>query len=235
MEKHEFIQQFIASVSHEFRTPLASLSASLEIFSDELDHLSRAEMRELLNSFRLSVTGLNTLIDNLLDSASIEAGNFSIVPRSTHLFEVIADALQIIQPLLDRRQQSIAIKTPLHPPLIQADASRLKQVMINLLMNASKYSPQGEVIEITMGLQPVFLRLAVADRGAGIPESNHVHIFKRFVRLETKNDEQGIGLGLSVVKAIVEGHGGEVGVENRKGGGAVFWFTLPIKEKDTKA
>ncbi len=232
MEKHAFIQQFIASVSHEFRTPLASLSASLEIFSDELDHLSRAEMRELLKSFRLSVTGLNTLIDNLLDSASIEAGNFSIVPRSTRLVEVMADALYIMQPLLDRRQQTIAVKMPLRLPMIHADTSRLKQVMINLLMNASKYSPQHEVIEIQMTLQPAFLRVAVADRGAGIPESDRAHIFERFVRLETKNDEPGIGLGLSVVKTIVEGHGGEVGVENSNGGGAVFWFTLPIGEKD---
>lgn len=215
-------ESFIASVSHEFRTPLSSLSASLEIFSDELEHLSRNDMRELLNSIQLSVTGLQMLVDNLLDSASIEAGHFSIIKRPVKVNMILAEAIHIMQPLLDRRHQSISVLEPIKLPSLQADAHRLRQVLINLLMNASKYSPQHETIEIRIEQPP--LKISVIDKGAGIPASEKAKLFEKFTRLES--EEQGLGLGLSVVKAIVEGHGGQVGVESRAGGGSIFWFTI---------
>lgn len=217
---------FIANISHEFRTPLSSISASLEIFSDDLEHLSRSEMRELLNSIRLSVTGLQMLVDNLLDSASIEAGQFSITRRPIQLNTVLADAIRITQPLLDRRQQTLSLLEPLFLPPIQADAHRLRQVMINLLMNASKYSPQNETVDLIVESGEHGVKISVADRGAGIPESEQENVFQRFVRLHNQHEE-GLGLGLAVVKTIVEGHGGQVGVTHREGGGAIFWLTIP--------
>ncbi|MBZ0305483.1 MAG: hypothetical protein K8I82_05385 [Anaerolineae bacterium] len=217
---------FIANISHEFRTPLSSISASLEIFSDDLEHLSRSEMRELLNSIRLSVTGLQMLVDNLLDSASIEAGQFSITRRPVHLNAVLADAIHIMQPLLDRRQQTLTLLEPLFLHPLQADANRLRQVIINLLMNASKYSPQNESIDLTVESGKDGVKISVADRGAGIPESEQENIFFRFVRLDHQHEE-GVGLGLAVVKTIVEGHGGHVGVQSRPGGGTIFWLKIP--------
>ncbi len=217
---------FIANISHEFRTPLSSISASLEIFSDDLEHLSRSEMRELLNSIRLSVTGLQMLVDNLLDSASIEAGQFSITRRPVQLNTVLADAIHIMQPLLDRRQQTLTLLEPLFLPPVQADVNRLRQVIINLLMNASKYSPQNESIDLTVELGEDGIKISVADRGTGIPESEQENIFFRFVRLD-HHHEEGVGLGLAVVKAIVEGHGGQVGVQPRPGGGTIFWLKIP--------
>src|SRR5687768_16013977 len=104
-DNRDLQSNFVATVTHEFRTPLSSLKASLELFSDELDHLSKAEMRELLSSIGLSVTNLQTLVDNLLNSASIEARRFTINPHSVSIHEVLRGAIHLMQPILNRRHQ----------------------------------------------------------------------------------------------------------------------------------
>lgn len=110
------------------------------------------------------------------------------------------------------------------------DPTRLTQVMVNLLSNASKYSPIEEQIELNLQiLDDDTLRVSVADHGPGIPLPNRKNIFSRFVRLDSRDGSQyGVGLGLSVVKTIVEEHGGKVGIEDCPGGGATFWFTIPL-------
>jgi two-component system phosphate regulon sensor histidine kinase PhoR len=226
---------FLANISHEFRTPLSALNASVELLLDEVEHLSPAEIGELLNSIHLSVTGLQTLIDNLLESTSIEAGRSTIRRHPTDLDEVIAEAVRVMQPLLNRRQQRLLPERPAQLPLVSADPTRLTQVLVNLLSNASKYSPMGEAIDLSVErVGGDLLRVAVADQGPGISPADRANLFRRFVRLGDEDDAQyGIGLGLSVVKAIVEGHGGEVGVDERPGGGSIFWFTLPLTGGET--
>ena len=109
------------------------------------------------------------------------------------------------------------------------DQGRLTQVLVNLLVNASKYSPLGGAIDLTMTSAAGAIRVAVADRGPGIPPQDRLNLFRRYVRLDIQdNEEYGIGLGLYVVKTTVEAHGGAVGIEDRPGGGSVFWFTLPL-------
>jgi PAS domain S-box-containing protein len=221
---------FLANISHEFRTPLSSLNASLELLLDEADHLSSEEINELLQSIHLSALGLQTLIDNLLESTSIEAGRFAVHCNPLDPNEAIAEAIRVMQPLLDRRQQSLSLTEPTQLPTINADRTRLTQVLVNLLSNASKYSPLGSTIDLILEkAEGSALRVSVADRGPGIPPADRANLFRRFVRLGTQDSAQyGVGLGLSVVKAIVEGHGGTVGVEERPGGGSIFWFTVPI-------
>ena len=220
---------FLTNVSHEFRTPLSAINASVELLLEEAEHIPLTEMGELLNSIHLSVGGLQTLIDNLLESTSIEAGHFSIRRRPTDFDEVVNDALRVMQPLLNRRQQRLSLNRPARFPMITADPTRLTQVLVNLLSNASKYSPMGKLIDLSLELTDGGLRVEVADRGPGIPPVVRTSIFRRFVRLDAEDETQyGIGLGLSVVKAIVEGHGGEVGVDERPGGGSIFWFTIPL-------
>jgi PAS domain S-box-containing protein len=221
---------FLAHISHEFRTPLAALNASVELLLDELEDLSQAEIGKLLNSVHMSVSGLQTLIDNLLESLSIEAGRFRIRRRSTDITEILLEAVRVMKPLLDRRQQDLSLNQPKQLPRINADPTRLTQVLVNLLSNASKYSPLGQTIDITLEkVNDRQLHVTVADRGPGIPTGERANLFSRFVRLDTQDDTQyGIGLGLSVVKAIVEEHGGEVGVKERPGGGSIFWFTVPL-------
>jgi signal transduction histidine kinase len=221
---------FLANISHEFRTPLAALKASVELLLDEIQALSRDEIVKLLNSIHFSVTGLQTLIDNLLESTSIEAGHFRIRRRPARMESIVADALQVMQPLLTRRHQTLVSNLPELLPVLRVDPARLTQVLVNLVSNASKYSPLQETIEL--GVEPIdetLLRVWVADRGPGIAPDDRSNLFRSFVRLSSSEDAQyGIGLGLAVVKTIVDEHGGQVGVEARPGGGSRFWFTVPV-------
>jgi signal transduction histidine kinase len=222
---------FLANITHEFRTPLSALSASIELLMDEAEAVDDPGLAELLGSLHLSVVGLQTLIDNLLESTSIEAGKFKIRLRSIDLNAVVGQAIRAMTPLLSRRSQSLSLAEPTALPEIQADANRLTQVLTNLLSNASKYSPPGSAIDLSVErTRHDALKVVVADRGPGIPEAERSHLFRRFVRLDSGEKEQyGIGLGLAVAKAIVEGHGGQIGVDARPGGGSLFWFTLPVK------
>nr|MBN1228778.1 PAS domain S-box protein [Anaerolineae bacterium] len=222
---------FLANISHEFRTPLSALNASVELLIDEIEDFSVAERWELLNSIHRSGKGLQTLIDNLLESSKIEAGRFSIRCRPTDLNDIIADATQTINPLLERRQQTLSVTEPMGLQDVDVDPTRMAQVLVNLLSNASKYSPVGGPIDLIVEwADDHLLRISVADRGPGISPADQASLFRRFVRLDAQDGTQyGVGLGLSVVKAIVEEHGGAVGVDARQEGGSIFWFTLPLK------
>lgn len=222
---------FIANISHEFRTPLSALNASVELILDEISAMSRAEIVELLNSIHYSVTALQTLIDNLLESTSIEAGHFRIRRRKVNLNNVIAEAVRVIDPLLKRRHQRLIVHEPQHLPVASIDPTRITQVLVNLLSNASKYSPMEEEIELRVEwIEGGPLNFLVEDRGPGITEHEGQNLFQRFVRLGEKDGAQyGVGLGLFVVKTIIEEHGGQVGVDNRESGGSMFWFTIPME------
>ncbi|MBP6786296.1 MAG: PAS domain S-box protein [Candidatus Promineofilum sp.] len=219
---------FLANISHEFRTPLSTLSASLELLMEQADDLTADDIRELLRPTHMSLLSLQTLIDNLLESSRIEAGMFALRRRPVALEEIILDALAIARPLLDRRGQSVAITEPAALAPVSVDRGRMTQVVVNLLSNASKYSPIGQPIDLRLERRGEVLRVAVADRGPGIAPEDRVNVFRRFVRLnEEREEQQGMGLGLYLAKKVVEAHGGEVGVDGRAGGGAVFWFEVP--------
>jgi PAS domain S-box-containing protein len=222
---------FLANISHEFRTPLSAIHASVELLLEDLDDLSKDEIAGLLHSVYLSVTGLQTLIDNLLESLSIEAGRFTIRRLVSRLEQVIEQSVAVMRPLLDRREQTLAVELPPSLPAVWMDAMRLTQVVVNLLSNASKYSPVRSAIDLWVDPpEGATLRVSIADRGEGITSGDRENLFRRFVRLEPADPGQyGVGLGLSVVKAIIEEHGGQVGVEARAGGGSTFWFTLPLQ------
>jgi PAS domain S-box-containing protein len=226
---HRLLGQFLANVAHEFRTPLSALAASVELLLDQAPDLSPAELEELLNSLHLGVLGLQTLIDNLLESASIEAGRFRVYPRTSSVSEIIAEAIRVMQPLLDKHHQRLVVELPAAIPLVRADARRTVQVLVNLLSNASRYGPDDVEIEVGAAVSGDWVRVTVADTGPGVPPGYRDVLFRRFIYPDTGNDraQVGAGLGLSVVKAVVEAHGGEVGLEDRQGGGSVFWFTLP--------
>jgi len=220
---------FLANVSHEFKTPLASLLASLELLIDNEDHLSREERHVLLNSVHLSAASLQTLVNNLLESTSIEAGHFVIKRSPLQIGQVLANAIAVVQPMLDQRQQWLVLTKPFTLPVLHADPVRLTQVFINLLTNASKYSPLAQKIDLGIDVLDKNILIAVADRGAGIPEAERADVFRDFTRhAATETEQYGSGLGLSVVKAIIDGHGGTVSIEDRPGGGTIFWVTLPI-------
>lgn len=222
---------FLANISHEFLTPLSTLNASMELLLDPAESLSAAEMRELLKPTYLSLRGLQTLIDNLLESSSIEAGQFTLRRQPVDLNAILAQALQLVEPALERRQQPVSVGQPGSLPVIYADPARLTQALVNLLVNASKYSPPHKAIDVRVEQVGAALRISVADQGPGIPEAERADVFRSFVRRETADSEQyGIGLGLYVVQTTVAAHGGRVGIDDRPGGGSIVWFELPLQE-----
>jgi two-component system sensor histidine kinase ResE len=227
---HRLLGQFLANIAHEFRTPLSALEASIELLLDQAPDLSPVELRELHISLHLGILGLHTLVDNLLESANIEARRFSISPRASDLGDIIAEAAQTMQPLLTKYEQHLVIELPVAIPIVMADPRRMVQVLVNLISNASRYGPPREEIVLQVTASSQDARVAVIDRGPGIPLEYRENIFRRFVFPHANNaiSQAGAGLGLSVVKAIVSAHGGQVGVDDRATGGSVFWFTLPI-------
>ena len=225
------LAHFLANVAHEFRTPLSAQAAAVELLMDQAPDLSPAEIQELLTALHLGVLGLQTLVDNLLESASIEAGRFRVAPRPASLDRIIAEAIRTIQPLLDKHHQRLVIELPAALPTALADPRRVGQVLINLLSNAVKYGPDGGEITVAVALEGGEVRVSVADRGPGVPAGQQADLFRRFNHPATGSDRAryGIGLGLSVVKAVAEAHNGRVGVDDRPGGGSIFWFTLPVE------
>jgi signal transduction histidine kinase len=222
---------FLANVSHEFRTPLSALAASAELLRDQAPELSPAELQELLVSLHLGIIGLQTLVDNLLESASIEAGRFRVNCRPSDLTTIVTEAIQMMQPLADKHAQQLMSNLPALLPTVRADPRRTMQVLVNLISNAIKYGPDRAEIAVGATMSKNWVRVTVADRGPGISPEHRRDLFRRFVYPQTESDkaQYGAGLGLSVVKAVVEAQGGQVGVEDRPGGGLIFWFTLPVE------
>ena len=234
---HRLLGGFLANITHEFRTPLSALAASTELLLDQAPDLSSAELQELLTSQYMGIISLQTLIDNLLESASLEAGHFRVYPRSSDLGEIIAEATHMTLPFQEKYGQSLVVELPATIPLVRVDSHRIVQVLVNLLFNAIKYSPDETKISLGAVVNQGWVRVTVADRGPGVPPGRQDELFYQFVHYDADDakSRHGVGLGLSVVKAIIEAHNGQVGVENRPGGGAVFWFTLPvIEERETE-
>jgi signal transduction histidine kinase len=226
---------FLANVAHEFRTPLAGISATTEILSDEGTMLTPNELKELVDTIRLSTLHLQTLVGNLLESTTIEAGFFQVHRRPINLRAVVQEAAEIMSPLLKRREQSLIQTVPDKLPTVWADDNRLVQVLVNLLSNASKFTPMGGQIGLTVSLDATWVTMSVTDTGPGLPADRFSDLFRRFVTASQSHDTQyGIGLGLSVVKSIIEMHGGQVGAENLPKGGAKVWVTIPIQPPEEK-
>ena len=225
---------FLSNITHEFRTPLTALAVSIELLLDQLPDLNQDELRELLVSNHLGVLSLQNLIDNLLEGASIETGRFQVFPRPMDLTELIQEVVRVMQPLMDKNRHQLQMDLPADLPLVQADHRRTSQVLVNLLSNAIKWGPQGSLLFLSALVSEGAAKVSVADQGPGILPEHKQDLFVRFGHIHSDNGraEYGAGLGLSVVKAIVESQNGQVGVEDRTGGGAVFWFTIPLAAVD---
>lgn len=221
-------EYLLASVSHEFKTPLSALHAAVELLATELPSLSPAEIQQLVESARQGTLRLDELVDNLISSAALQTGHFPVSLRPTDLDTIIEEVLLTTGPLLAMRGQCLKIDTPSPLRPVYADARRLHQVFINLISNAGKYGATDAPITLSVEERENESIVRVSDKGKGVPADLRPYLFLPFARQSTP-DRTGIGLGLSIVKAIIERHGGRVGVDDAPNGGATFWFTLPVR------
>jgi signal transduction histidine kinase len=221
----------LANISHEFRTPLAAQLASIELLQDGVSSMSREQVAELVESLQRGTLRLTWLIDNLLESVRIEAGQLTIRRQPVSLQQVVEDAAELVAGLRSQRSQMLEVDLPESLPQVLGDAGRLTQVFVNLLANAIKFGPERGTIRV--GAQPAGneVEVWVEDEGAGVPDAERNSIFERFHRSDEEEPEpRGLGLGLWIVRSIVERHGGKIAVTRPEGARTRFAITLPVAE-----
>jgi signal transduction histidine kinase len=219
----------LANVSHEFRTPLAAQLASIELLRDGLKTSPPAQLEDLVLSLERGTMRLTRLIDNLLESVRIESGQLDVRRQSIEIKDVVDDARGLVEALLRQRRQPLEVDVPDGVEL-QGDATRLTQVFVNLIANASKFAPEGSPIRVGARVEGNSVSAWVEDSGPGLPEGDTVGIFERFKRGGAQEPEPGgLGLGLWISRSIVERHGGSIAAARTADGFTRFTLTLPIE------
>jgi two-component system, OmpR family, sensor histidine kinase KdpD len=221
----------LSSISHDLRTPLASIKASASSLLQEDVQWSEEERRSFALAIEHEADRLNRLVANLLDMSRIEGGALKPEKEWYPIDELMHDVLGHMQSLLLDREVQTDIPEDLPP--VQLDYLEIEQVLTNLIENAVYYTPSDSPIDVSAHIEEDQMVISVADRGPGIPSSDLEHVFDKFYRVSGRTSERstGSGLGLAVSKGLIEAHGGHIWAENREGGGAVFRFTLPLIEK----
>jgi len=224
-------KDFVANVSHELRTPLTSIRGFAETLLDGAleDRNNNRRFVEIIKSHALRLSDLTM---DLLTLATLESESFQLKPEGIDLPALVHEVLESFRPLgHTKRQELEAVIEPGLPP-IKADRDRIRQVLINLLDNAVKFTPEeGRIsLEVRLNAEGTGVELHVKDRGIGIPSSDLPRIFERFYRVDKarSREQGGTGLGLAIVKHIVEAHRGHVSVRSTLGQGSDFCVTLPL-------
>jgi signal transduction histidine kinase len=227
--------EFLAIVSHELKTPLSAVIGFTELLGEEGEGCLGPEQRGYLAEITAATDRLQTLVNDLLDMGRIQAGRFALHPAPTDLAAVLGEVHRHLEVLIRRKGLHLTTQLDALPELM-IDPERVRQVLLNLLTNAIKFTPEGGRLAVRVKPVGGMVRVSVTDTGPGIPASQQARIFERFGQVDTTatRGAGGTGLGLSIAKAIVEAHGGRIGVESRPGHGSTFWFTLP-KPKQPRA
>jgi signal transduction histidine kinase len=224
--------QFLANMSHELRTPLNSIIGYSEVLLDGVDGDLPEEAIEDVEAIHDSGKHLLALINEILDMAKIDAGQLNLDRKPIDLPKIMGDALKTGQALVKDKPVKIELVETSPVPQIHADALRLRQIMLNLVSNAVKFTEHGSVT-ISYGMHndhEVFIK--VQDTGMGISPDNLPLIFERFRQVDGSSTRRagGTGLGLSITQQLVQLHGGDIYAESTLGTGSTFWFTLPTSE-----
>lgn len=214
------------SISHDLRTPLVAITGALSALDEKDVEIDEPTRNALIENARGEADRLNRLVGNLLNMTRIESGAIKLRPEPGDIQDLIGTAIEQLGPRAEKNQ--IKVDVPANFPLIPMDFTLMAQVLVNLLENAIKYSPQDSWIEVVALLDDSKVRLQILDRGVGIPFDDLSRVFDKFYRVQRPESVSGTGLGLSISKGIVEAHGGEVRALNREGGGTILEVELPL-------
>lgn len=222
-------EEFVAAVGHELRTPMNAILGLNSVLRDQV--LDRPDDVEVVDHIRRSTQQLLGVVNNILDYSQLQANQLVLQPDGLEVRPTLSGVLDAYKNKAEARAQTLTLdvddRLPTHAWL---DRLRLTQVLGNLLDNAIKYSPQGGVVQVRARLQGQGLRVEVVDSGPGVPPHEAEHIFDRFHNrtVEAVRYSSGTGLGLSICQQLVHLQAGRIGVSDAPGGGAVFWFELPM-------
>lgn len=219
-------REFVSNVSHEFRSPLASIKAAVETLEDGALEEPEAA-RDFVGRIHKDTNRLIGLADNLLELSKLESGQ---PPQELHpvaLATLLEEVRDSFHPRAQVKDISIAVEADGTLPAVMGHEDYLRQVLINLLDNAVKFTPAGGEIRVSASVRDSWVEVQVRNSGSGIPREHLPHVFERFYKVDRSRHDSGVGLGLAIVKHIVQLHGGEVGAESEEGRGATFSFTIP--------
>ncbi len=225
-ESEQLRSALLDSVTHEFRTPLTAIKASATslLSNPSLDPAQRLELLTVINE---ESDRLNRLVGEAAEMAQLDANQFELQLQARPIQQAVEAAIEKAKPALG--QHPVDVRLPANLPLIRMDEGRITEVITQLLENAAKYSSPESPIQITAELGHRTVMTSVADRGPGIDDFEQSLIFEKFYRgRDQRLQVQGTGMGLAIAKAIVEAHGGKIGVTSQPGNGSVFYFTLPV-------
>jgi len=217
---------YISHVSHELKTPLTSIKAYVESLTENIDDPGFDESKDFLGVISSETDRLIRLVNKVLDISKIEFGQRTLRRRLFDLRGLVSEVDTSMQPYLDEKNLHLLIDFPDELPLVDGDEDLVKQVFINLIGNAVKFSPSGSRIFLSAEEEAVSIKVTIRDEGVGIPDEDRKNIFEQFYQ-GSSNSSEGVGLGLAIVKNIVEQHGGSIQVSSEKNDGSAFTFTLP--------
>ena len=221
--------EFLATVSHELRTSLTAIHGSLALIANGVSGRLSAKSSELINIAQKNSQRLILLVNDLLDMRKLESGKMDFIMQPVNLIDIIQHAIDENQEYARQFDVVYAFTPPQDEILLNADQNRLYQVMTNLLTNAAKYGNRNDTVQITIMPSAHSVRVCIEDKGAGIPSEFKSRVFEKFSQSDSSDSRSGggYGLGLSIVKAIIEAHGGTVDFESAKDVGTKFYFDLP--------
>jgi two-component system sensor histidine kinase KdpD len=230
-ESEQLRSVLLDSVTHEFRTPLTAIKASVTSLlgssSQSPDGLSPGERQELLTIINEESDRLNRLVGEAAEMAQLDANKVEFRFASAPIGNVLEEALDELKQLLV--QHPVDVRIPANLPNARMDPAHIKEVLVHLIENAAKYSPSDAPIRITAEAKDQILTISIADRGPGIDDFEQSLVFEKFYRGRNQRVQvHGTGMGLAICKAIVEAHGGRLGVTSQLGHGSVFYFSLPV-------
>jgi two-component system phosphate regulon sensor histidine kinase PhoR len=234
-------RDFISNISHELRTPLASLSLVVETLHDGAIEDPPAA-RRFLSHMQSELASITQMVEELLELSRIESGRVPLSFKSTDVEELVTKPVQRLRPQAERKGIDLSVSLPADLPYVRSDATRIQQVVTNLVHNAIKFTSSGGAVtvfartgdgshETPEGVDGRHIVIGVTDTGIGIPEEDLTRIFERFYKTDRARTQEGTGLGLAIAKHIVQGHRGDIWVESIEGIGSTFYFSLPVAER----
>ncbi len=217
---------FIATVSHELKTPIASINLSLKLLEKETTGELNPDQKQLLESIKDDSTRLLKITGELLEMSQLETGNIQLVIGKSAVAEIVSPSLEAVKSQAEQKAISI-VWDNMDLPDVRADKDKTSWVLVNFLTNAIRYSPENSKILVSAEATENLLKLSVSDKGQGIDKKYQQRIFDRYFQIPGKS-KSGTGLGLAISREFIEAQGGKIGVESDLGLGSVFWFELPL-------